>query len=167
MLAACGVWALFHLLLPAGTQQAIKVNGEEHCNFENLKIGSWNVEGLTDLKEYEVCQYMQIHNIDIMYIQEIRKKNSAYYTAHFGFLFVLSGSPGAGCDWNRVGFVLAPRMRRHVQSFLQYSDRLCSLKIKIQGAKFDIICVYVSHNLKPANNKLKFYEDLSFVMGIL
>ena len=47
-----GVWALFHLLLPAGTQQAIKVNGEEHCNFKNLKIGSWNVEGLIDLKEY-------------------------------------------------------------------------------------------------------------------
>lgn len=99
-----------------------------------------------------------------MCLQETRKKDSTHYVLDSGHLVILSGSGGPGSEWSGVGFVISPRMKSYIQNFLQFSDRLCSLKIKTKGGKFGLVCAYAPHNLKSIDDKLKFYEDLSRLM---
>ena len=57
-----------------------------------LSVGSWYVEGLTEIKLHEICMYMKQQSIHIMCIQEARKPNSDHYVTQDGFLVVLLGT---------------------------------------------------------------------------
>ena len=71
-----------------------------------LKVGSWNVEGLTELKLEEIIKYIDVNSIDIFCIQETHKSNSDYYVNDKGFLIILSGGAAASREWAGVGFVV-------------------------------------------------------------
>ena len=44
--------------------------------------------------------------------------------------------------------------------FLQYSDRLASLKFRVKSGKVGIISAYAPHNLKPYDERRRFYMEL-------
>ena len=73
-----------------------------------LIIGSWNLEGLTEIKLYEICTYMSANSIDILCMQETRKVKSDNYDTDGGFQVYLSGSGDASREWAGVGFIIAP-----------------------------------------------------------
>ena len=45
-----------------------------------LIFGTWNIEGMTDIKIREICMYMQRNSIDVMCVQETRKRLSDSFT---------------------------------------------------------------------------------------
>ena len=48
----------------------------------------------------------------------------------------------------------------HIFGFLQASDRMASLKLKVAGGKVGIITGYAPHNLKPYDERHDFYVNL-------
>ena len=100
--------------------------------YNSLNFGSWNVEGLTDIKIYDICKYMRDNNIHIMCIQEARKKLSDTLTAH-GYTIYLSGSSTSSREWAGVGFILSPRASKYVIGFTPFSNRIASLRLRVAG----------------------------------
>lgn len=102
---------------------------------------------------------MRSLRIDIVCLQETRALKAEYYTAN-GYRIVLSGSEEAKRSWAGIGFIIAPWCQHRVCSFLQYSDRLASIKVKEKGGEIAIICCYAPHNLRPYDERQQFYESL-------
>ena len=57
--------------------------------------------------------------------------------------------------------MVAPWCTHRVSGFLQYSDRMASLKLKVRGGKVGILTAYAPHNLKPYDERHNFYVNLS------
>ena len=139
-------------------------------NFENfgarnkqreLRVCTWNIEGLTDVKLEEVNCYMRRHGIDVCCLQETRAKDSAYYTTESGNLLIMSGSTEAEASHAGVGFIIAKDTKHHVKKFCQISSRLASVTLKVRGGSFSICNVYAPHNLKDSSLKEAFYDELN------
>ena len=75
---------------------------------------------------------MQRYDLDVLCLQETWKKESCVKFEN-GYMVSLSGSDAKERSWAGVGFVVAPRCTRAVQSFKQISDRLAGLKIRVRG----------------------------------
>ena len=103
---------------------------------------------------------MVLHNISILCLQETRASKADYYYSEKGFRVILSGTEDVQRSWTGVGFILAPAVDHLVEGFLQYSDRLASLKLKGRCGRFCIVCAYAPHNLRPYDERHRFYLDL-------
>ena len=129
------------------------------CRNQLISI-TWNIEGLTDIKLYEIYEYMKRNSVDIACIQETRKTKSDTYVTSAGYEVFLSGSGDAQREWAGVGFIVAPHFRKFVIGFAPNSNRICSLKIKVSRGCSAVFCAYAPHNLKPLEERLHFYEEL-------
>ena len=96
----------------------------------------------------------------ILSVQEIRVPQTPYYCTDDGFLVVLSGSSAGGKEWAGTGFIVAPWMTHAVIGFLQYSARLCSLKIRVVGRKMALMSAYAPHSGYPFDQRQVFFEQL-------
>ena len=138
-----------------GTQQRVWLKHQR----QTLVCATWNVRGLTKLKEVELILHMRRYDIDILCVQETRVATSSEYTVS-GFVFILSGSDGEERSWNGVGFIIAPWCRWRLTSYKQISDRVSYAKLKVPGGVAAIFSVYAPHNLKPTSEKVDFYNAL-------
>ena len=125
-----------------------------HCCPTRLILGSWNLEGLTDIKVHEVIIYMRANSIDVMCI-ETRKTSSDFVYAVF-----LSGSGGIAKEWAGVGFIVAPHVLGQIVSFKPFSNRIAGIRVKVVGGSVSILSVYAPHNMKDLAERFSFYETL-------
>ena len=125
-----------------------------------LVIASWNVEGLSDLKLWELTSIMLRRHISILCIQESHILRSPYYTTDNGFLVVLSGSSTGDREFAGVGFIIAPWMVDSIVGFLQFSNRLACLKLRVTGGVVGIISAYAPHSGYPFDIRQQFFEQL-------
>ena len=125
-----------------------------------LYVASWNVEGLSDIKVWELIGMMRRLGIGILCIQETRISKSPYYFTDDGYLVVLSGSSSDEKEWAGVGFIISPFMVSSVCGFLQQSNRLGCLKLRVPGGKIGIISAYAPHGGYPFNSRQLFFDDL-------
>ena len=65
--------------------------GNERPILSSLNCGTWNVQGLTEIKELELIEHMKRYQIDILCIQETRKTKAGVYEVE-GFQIILSGA---------------------------------------------------------------------------
>jgi hypothetical protein len=72
----------------------------------------------------------------------------------------MSGVGKTETNWTGVGFIIAPWCARFVAGFLQYSDRIASLKLKVSRGFIAIFSIYAPHNLKPLDERFNFYCEL-------
>lgn len=100
-----------------------------------MVIASWNVQALSDIKLWELSQTMLRHSIGIMCVQETRRLHSPYYLTDNGFLVILLGSSNATHEFGGVGCIVAPWVVHAVGGFLQQSNRLACLKIRVPKSK--------------------------------
>ena len=135
-------------------------NSRSSIDNKRICIGTWNVEGLTEVKLHEIRTYMNSHSIDIFCIQETHKSGSDYYVSDDGFLVILSGASCEGREWAGVGFIVGPKLRPHIEGYCQISSRIASLKIKCAGGCFGIFSVYAPHNMRNLDERWAFYEEL-------
>ena len=131
-----------------------------HSSSGNIIVGTWNVEGLTDIKIEQLSDYMTQFSIGILCIQEVRRPKSDVFVTTRGFQIILSGSSTLEREWAGVGFVVAPRIRKSVAGFCQFSSRAASLKVKIVGGTFAVLSAYAPHNMKDISETSAFCEDL-------
>lgn len=136
--------------------------GGAHVN--QLKITNWNVEGLNDLKEEEIVDYMSRNSIDVCCVQETRKSKSDIYELR-GFTFILSGCNSGSMEWYGVGFVVSPQFKRRIRGFCQVSERIATLKIGCSGGTFALITALAPHNLRPQGEKWDFFDKLGKVLS--
>ena len=126
-----------------------------------LRIATWNIEGLTEAKLIELTWHMNSMGIDILCIQETHKSESTYEITDDGFLLILSGTAGGeDIETAGVGFLIAPHMRNSVVSFRQESSRLARAKIRVKGGKVSICSVYAPHSGKSLSMRQSFFTAL-------
>jgi len=126
-----------------------------------LIIGSWNLEGLTDIKLHEICMYMKSQSVDIMCIQEVRKKNSDKFISDDGYTVLWSGSGDGSREWAGVGFIISPSLQPNFLGFRPLSNRIAALKLSVSCGSMVVFSVYAPHNLKPLPERVSFYDDLT------
>ena len=126
-----------------------------------LVVCSWNVRGLTDLKLFELILHMKRYDIDILCIQETHN-NIVSVEDEQGFLVLLSGSGTDQRSWAGVGIIVAPRCRHRIKSYKQISDRLCSLKVKVDGGVLGVLSAYAPHNLHTLADRFQFFTELDY-----
>ena len=121
------------------------------------------MEGFTDIKFFELKQAMCKQRIAILCIQETRIKASPHYVSEDGFTVILSGSTDVEREFAGVGFIVAPWARSSVVSFLQWSNRLASLKIRVPGGVLGIVGGYAPHSGYPFDDRQKLFDELGIV----
>ena len=88
-----------------------------------LKVGSWNVEGLTEAKLMQLELMMEERATDLLCVHETHRAMSDVWVSMKGYLIILSGSRCTGREFAGVGFIVAPRLRTSVISFRQECKR--------------------------------------------
>ena len=129
-------------------------------NDEYVKLVSWNVEGLTELKTLEICLYMKEHDIDVACVQETWSSASTSYDADGGHRVMLSSQTGQDTGHTGVGFIVSPLAKKNVIKFIPVSGRTCSLTLKCRQGNLNLLGVYAPHNHRPEADKLAFYDEL-------
>ena len=84
-----------------------------------------------------------------------------------GFLVILSGAVGDGeSEAARVGFIIAPHVRRSVYSFRQHSSRIVSLRLRVLGGKALVVSAYTPHSGYSYDIRQNFFHELQeYVQG--
>jgi exonuclease III len=146
-----------------GSEQAnrLSINGDVCSLGNSIKICTWNVEGLTELKVHQICRYMAKHSIGICCMQETHKSMSRHFFAEGGFKVILSGRAGNDRECAGVGFIVSPQLTTSIVGFCQLSNRVASLKVRIVGGTAAVFSAYAPHNLKSLGQRIEFYERLS------
>ena len=55
-------------------------------------MATWNVEGLSEIKVYELITYMSRCEIGVLCIQETHIAKTPYYKTDSGYMVILSGN---------------------------------------------------------------------------
>jgi exonuclease III len=133
--------------------------GDLKTSTDQLCVGTWNIEGLTDEKILLLQVYMEKYGIHLLCLQEVRKPLSEYIITEAGFLLISSGGQNSP-EWAGVGFLVHPKLRKSVQNFCQYSNRIAGIKLRVPGGKIAIACAYVPHALRPFTERFDFFQSV-------
>ena len=104
------------------------------CN-PRLHFGTWNVEGLTDIKIIQLCSIMRKRALAFLCLQETRVSYSGNRVLDNGYLLITAGQDDDKRTYAGVGFLVAPWLRQSVFSFKPTSERICCLKLRVIGGK--------------------------------
>ena len=135
-----------------------------HSHIGNIGIGTWNVEGLTDIKVEQIIDYMTQNSIGVLCMQETRRLKSDVFMTSRGYKVILSGSSTSEREWAGVGFILSPKVCKSIAGFCQYNNRLASVKLKTGGGVFAVLSAYAPHNMKEISEKIVFYDGLNILL---
>ena len=108
----------------------------------NLRIATWNVEGLSESKESELVAAMIEHEIDILCIQETRHKISCLQVLLNDYLMILSRSDDEADIFSGVGFIIISYCRNSLIIYRQQNERMCMANLKIKGGKMILFSTY-------------------------
>ena len=100
-------------------------------------------------------------NISVLCMQETHRPGSAFYHDERGFFFIFSGGPLESREYAGVGFIIAPWLTHSIMSFLQFSNRMASLKIRTSGGSISLISTYCPHNERPIEERRQFFESFA------
>ena len=64
-----------------------------------------------------------------------------------------------------MGFVIAPWVRASVISYLQYNNRLASIKLRVSGGSVCLVSAYAPHSGLAFDVRHDFYNALYEFMG--
>ena len=126
---------------------------------DGMLIASWNVQGLSEVKVWEIIHIMKRRRIDILCMQETHISQSPYYNVG-GFQVILAGSSTSSKEFAGAGFVVAPWAMASVVGFLQFSNRLSCMKIRVSRGQIAIINGYAPHSGYPFAVRQCFFEKL-------
>ena len=126
-------------------------------------MGTWNVEGLSDIKIFQICRIMRLRSKGTLCTQETHDTNSISRYLEGGYLLINSGADDGKRSFAGVGFIVAPWLRSAVYSFKQISDRIAVLKLRVRGGKLAIINTYCPHNGYDYSVRQAHYSALRHV----
>ena len=118
------------------------------------------MEGLSDIKLYELICTMRRRNIHLLCIQETRKNKSDVFVSDHGYLVILSGSSNDSAEFAGVGFIISPVLRKALHGFKQISHRLALVKLRVRGGLMSCFCAYAPHGGLPYDVRQSFFNNL-------
>ncbi|KAK3558182.1 hypothetical protein QTP86_012373 [Hemibagrus guttatus] len=125
-----------------------------------LRIGTLKVGTMTG-KGRELADVMERRKVDILCVQETRWKGSKARSIEAGFkLFYY----GVDSKRNGVGVVLKEEFVRNVLEVKRVSDRVMSLKLKIEGVMMNVVSGYAPQVGCELEEKERFWSELDEVM---
>ena len=101
---------------------------------------------------------MKQSEISVLCLQETHEAGSQYFW-YDSFLVILSGTECDGRTFTGVGFIVAPTVTHAVVGFLQYSDRLASLRMRVPGGQVCIASAYAPTNCQNFETRQAFYAQ--------
>ena len=106
---------------------------------------------------------MMAYHIDILCIQETRRKLSCIQELNNDFLMILSESDGPDDIFSGVGFIIAPHCRRDIITYRQQNERMCMVKLKIKGGKMVLFWTYTLMQTPTYSIDIRqsYFEELS------
>ena len=107
---------------------------------------------------------MRRQGIHVLCIQEIHILRTPYYITDDGYLVVLSGSALGSREFAGVGFIIAPAARDSVIGFLQRSNRLACIKLRVEKGRAAIISAYAPHSGHSFDSRQSFFSDLQDIV---
>jgi len=125
---------------------------------DELRVATWNVEGLSTGKLAQLQGIMVRQDIQILCIQETHISGATYYLSD-GYLIILSGGDGSR-ERGGVGFVISPSLCSSIIGFHCKSNRLASLRVKVKGGSAGLITAYAPHSGYCFNTRHQFFHDL-------
>ena len=135
--------------------------GPLHVSPSSLHIGTWNVEGLSDDKILALQEYIAVHGIHIICMQEVRKPLSDHIITDQGFLLICSGGDGSSIEYAGVGFLVHPSIRKSIHNVCQYCNRIACIELRTPGGKIATMTSYVPHAKKPFEERFDFFQSLA------
>ena len=130
-----------------------------------LQFGSWNVEGLTETKLYQLCDIMRSRALTFVCLQETRVPYSGSRILDNGYLLITSGTDNDKKTFLGVGFLVAPWARRAIFSFKTISERLCYLKLRVHGGKALFFNTYAPHGGYEYNVRQTYFTELRQILA--
>ena len=128
---------------------------------QRLHFGSWNVEGLTDIKLEQLCSIMRTRALGLLCLQETRVSYSGSRILDNGYIVITAAQDDEKKTYAGVGFLLAPWMKKSVFSFKPISERICCIKLRVRGGKAAIFNTYAPHGGYEYAVRQRFFTDLA------
>ena len=88
---------------------------------EEMQVACWNVEGLSDIKVWEITAIMKRPSSCIVCLHETRILKTMYYYTQDVVLITLSVSSTEEKVWAGVGFVIADQLSDYCSSPVDYA----------------------------------------------
>ncbi len=123
-------------------------------------MGTWNVKGFSDEKQFCLMQALRRYSIDILCLQETWVPKAEYYYED-GFWIILSSTADSRAKKPGVGFIVAPWALHMIHGFVQYSARVAYLKVTTGKGKMGLFTAYAPQNLRPHDERQDFYVELN------
>ena len=130
-----------------------------------VSFGTWNIEGLTDLKIFQLCAIMRKRSLGFLCLQETHLRYSGSRTVGNGYVLITSGSDDDKRTYAGVGFLVAPWLRSSIICFKTITERICYLKLRIHGGKATFFNAYAPHGGYDFLLRQSFFTDLQQVFN--
>ena len=118
------------------------------------------MEGITDIKKYQLCNIMRSRALPLIRLQETWDPCSGCSDLYGGYVYINSGKDDGCRSHAGVGFLVAPGLKRSIYSCKHISDRICILKLRVPGGKLVIINAYAPHGGYDYNTRQVFFNLL-------
>lgn len=87
------------------------------------------------------------------------------YFVHNEFIAVLSSNEGESRTYAGAGPIISKRIRQSVSGFLQLSDHLASVRLRIPGGELCSVTVYAPMNVYPFDERqASYYEAQDLIL---
>lgn len=135
-------------------------NGREKRTDES-RFATMNVRGRMNGKIDEVCQIMSERKIDILCVNETKRKGRDT-TKHGPYSAYWSGVPSNQRGGQGVGVILSARMDECVTMIECVSPRLLWLRLKVGLTRVFVVCVYAPTDIGTSGSKAAKQEREEF-----
>ena len=88
-----------------------EIGGDNLLCLGRCSIGTWNVEGLTDRRIFELQIMMEERDIGVLFMQGTYRFGVDYFLRMMGYLVILSGGLNDQREWAGVGFIISLVLR--------------------------------------------------------
>ena len=107
---------------------------------------------------------MRAKGLAFLCLQETRTQVSGSREVGNGYLLMTSGADDGKRTFAGVGFLIAPWIKHSIFTFQPLTERLCCLKLRVQGGKASFFNVCAPHGGYDFNVRQTYYSSLCDAM---
>ena len=116
---------------------------------------------LKSTMHHQITQYIRKKDIDILYLQETKSRQTTYYMVDSYCFYTFSNAPSNQQEYLGTGFVLSPRARAALLRTLPASSRTAGMNFNTGAGEFSILTAHAPYNQHEEDTKHAFYDELN------
>ncbi|XP_039285273.1 craniofacial development protein 2-like [Nilaparvata lugens] len=139
----------------------------EKSHHNEQRIGTWNVRTLLQSGKLEnLLMEMERMELDVLGVAEMRWPQPGDFWSG-NYRIIHSGTADDRPGYGGVGIVLNKKLGNRVKGFVQYNERLISVRIETKPRDTVIVQVYMPTTDEEDEAVEKCYEDINELIGKL